>query len=436
VRILALTNLYPPHHAGTDDVRCQAVVEQLRARGHELLVLTSTHGMQNERTDEGLARRWRLHGAFGYPQLTSPSDLQPLEAHNHAVLQETLTAFKPDLLHVFSLRGLGKSLVFGFHHARLPTVYDVADPWMGDEIKQDPWLRWWNHPGGNGLRSLRELLRQRAKLDAVAPTRSRPGCDRLPELYAEEKDGQPAAPDSIRAFAFDYLYFCSHALKEATVQAGFKVSHGEIVPPGIPTQAYLAEVRPESAPVQKLLFVGRLTKASGLLTAARALQILRARQIKVTLSVHGRGESKDIAEVRSFVSLQRLPVEFLPASNMQRDLPALFRQHDALLHPAEEAEPFFLTPLYAMAAGLPVIGTSIGGAKDLFRHEENALTFAPGEAAEMADCIQRLCTQPPLRRRLAETGQSDVLANYNENIMAERIETQLETSRQVWQAGG
>ena len=34
MKILVLTNLYPPHHAGTFDNHCQAVTESLRLRGH------------------------------------------------------------------------------------------------------------------------------------------------------------------------------------------------------------------------------------------------------------------------------------------------------------------------------------------------------------------------------------------------------------------
>ena len=44
MKILVLTQLYPPHHAGTYDFRCQSIVENLKLRGHEIRVLTSTHG--------------------------------------------------------------------------------------------------------------------------------------------------------------------------------------------------------------------------------------------------------------------------------------------------------------------------------------------------------------------------------------------------------
>ena len=140
-----------------------------------------------------------------------------------------------------------------------------------------------------------------------------------------------------------------------------------------------------------------------------------------------------MAELRSLIALKQLPVEFLTASNLVRDLPAVYRRHDALLYTSEEAEPFSSTVLEAMAAGLPVIGTALGGTRELLRHGENAFTYAPGDAYELATRIQELQRSPALRTQMAETAQAEVLAQYNETNATDRIEAFLEASRQSWQ---
>src|SRR5262249_36270355 len=152
-------------------------------------------------------------------------------------------------------------------HSRLPTVYDVADDWLSTGIRHDPWLRWWNAPGANLARSALELSGQRHRLDDIAPTRLMRGYERLPEFYAEDASAGQVAPNSIAAFRFDRLYFCSLSLKQQTERAGFRVSHAEVIPPSIATQLYVGDVKPAAAPMEKFLVVARLTQASGVLTA-------------------------------------------------------------------------------------------------------------------------------------------------------------------------
>ncbi|MCI0744145.1 MAG: glycosyltransferase family 4 protein [Verrucomicrobia subdivision 3 bacterium] len=433
VKILVLTHLYPPHHAGTYDMRCQMQTDALRLRGHNIRVLTSKHGMNQEQRGGDVDRRLILNAVFGHDNLSRFRELRALEVENHRILGETIAEFQPDLIHVYSLMGLPKSFVFALRQSRLPTVYDVADPWIADGVRTDPWLRWWNRPRApiiSGIaRVVLEAAAQRNKFDHTAPTRMMKGYDRIPELYGDNTHVQP---DSISAFRFDRLYFCSQALKQATEQAGFKVSHGEVIYPGIPTQSYVGDVRPASAPATRLLTVATLGARSGVLTAVKALQLLREDKVNVSLSIYGRGDTNYVAEIRSFVAQHQLPVEFLPVSNIHRDLPQTYRKHDVLLHTAEWNEPYSLTPLEAMACGLPVIGAAAGGVGELLRHGENALVYMPGDEAELAKRIQQLQAQPALRCQIAETGQQEVLSKYNETAVVDQIENYLQTSLEVW----
>ncbi len=431
MRILVLSNLYPPHHAGTHDLRCQTVTEALRTRGHEIRVLTSNHGVNTEQRDQEIERRLRLNDVFGHPSASTFAELRALELHNHQALGETLAEYQPDLVHVWSLHGLPKSFIFALRNSRLPTVYDIADLWLANELRADPWLSWWNRPSlpfPSGLRrTLLELTGGRNRFDKTAPTRMAKGFERLPELY------RAVAANSISVFRLDRLYFCSRALKLTTQEAGFRVDHGDVIYPGIPTELYLGEVKPAVAPLKKFLIVARLAPESGIMTGLLALQKARENRLPATLSIYGRGESDFISQLRSYVVQRQLPVEFLTVSNVNKDLAAVYRQHDAFLYTSEWAEPFAPTVLEAMACGLPVIGATIGGAAELFRHGENALTFTAGEPDELAARMQELQTQPALRCQIAENGQSEVMSRYHQSATIDQIETYLETSRQLWQ---
>ena len=432
VKILVLTNLYPPHHAGTYDLRCPEVVEALRLRGHEPRILTSHHGLNTEQRDSEIERRLILNGVFGHPVAAGFREMLALEQHNHGALREALAEFQPNLVHVWSLHGLSKSLLTALRNTQLPTVFDVADHWLARELREDPWLRWWNRPGTNLLRGSLELSGQRKRFDATTPTRVMQGLDRVPELFGPASLVDRLPPGSVSACRFDRLYFCSEALKAVTEQAGFQVGHAEVIHPGISTQTFFGEVKPIGHPVKKLLVVTRLAEGSGVTTALQALRQARDHGVKVTLSIYGRGESDYVSQVRSFVVQHQLPVEFLTVSDQNRDLAAVYRQHDALLYTPEWEEPFALTPLEAMASGLPVIGAKIGGGRDLLRHGENALTYTSGDALELASRIQELQLQPALRRQMAEMAQAEVSSNYHESGVIDRIESYLNLSLELW----
>ena len=217
-------------------------------------------------------------------------------------------------------------------------------------------------------------------------------------------------------------------MKFASESAGFRVGHGEVIYPGVPTQAFFGEVKPPTAPVTKFLMVGRLDAQSGALTAIKALRSFRNRGGNGTLAVYGRGDSDYMAQVRSEVATHQLPVEFLPIGNMTKELPSVYRRHDALLYTAEWNEPFSITPLEAMASGLPVIGSCIGGAGEIFREEQNALTYAPGDSEMLASRMLLLQQNAQLRCQIAETAQQEVLSQLNESAVTDRIEAYLQSA--------
>lgn len=412
------------------------MTEALQLRGHATHVLTSRHGMHHDQPGGEVERRLLLHGLYEHPLVTRLGDLRTLELTNHRLFQDTLHRFEPDLIHVYSLAGLSTSLMFALRQTRLPTVYDVADPWITTWLRADPWLRWWNQPGGPWLtriwRTLLERAGRRNQLDAVAPTRLMKGYERLPQVYGGPRDLAAVSPNSISAFRFDRIYFCSQALKSETEEAGFRVAHAEVIHPGLQTQHFVGELRPAKASISRFLVVGSLTPASGVLTALKALKILKDANIDVALTVCGKGESRYVAEVRSFAAMNRLPVEFISISNPAKDLPDIYRRHDALLHTVEWKEPFSLTPLEAMAAGLSVVASSRSGGGALWRHGENALVYPAGDAEALASRIQELQLQPALRCQMAETAQQEVLSTYNDSTVTDRVENYLLTSLEVW----
>jgi glycosyltransferase involved in cell wall biosynthesis len=65
-------------------------------------------------------------------------------------------------------------------------------------------------------------------------------------------------------------------------------------------------------------------------------------------------------------------------------------------------EPFGLVALEALACGVPVVATRVGGLQEIVEHERSGLLVSAGEPGPLAEALVALLTQESLRRRLAE----------------------------------
>ena len=109
-------------------------------------------------------------------------------------------------------------------------------------------------------------------------------------------------------------------------------------------------------------------------------------------------------------------------------LAAVYGAADAILFPVEWDEPWGLVPLEAMAVGRPVLATATGGSAEYLRDGDNCLSFAPGEAAELAAALRRLAAEPELRARLRKGGFATA-ARHTARAFNEKVEKIIERAK-------
>ncbi|MEO6183908.1 MAG: glycosyltransferase family 4 protein [Verrucomicrobiota bacterium] len=412
MKILVLSNLYPPHYVGGYELHCQTIVEALRARGHVVQVLTSNHGLDQEETfqnNSDTERSLKIHGMFGHPWLNI-FRLRHQEQHNNLKLRDAIRRFQPELVYVWNLSGLSKSMVFTLQAQQIPTVFVVCDHWIARSAEGDVWLNWWNAKNVSMkhklIRSVLTTIGLRDRWNKTAPTNS---------------TGQ---------FVFQRIYFCSRALRDFTAAAGFNVQHAAAIYCPINIHRFSGEPRTARQPLQRLLYVGRLTEDKGVMTALRAMSLVKDK-FAGELVIYGHGENEYEQQLKKFTEKNKLPVTFANACRPEQ-MPAVYNAHDALLFTSEWAEPFALTPLEAMASGLPVIGTTTGGSGELLRHGENSLTYTAGNAEELARRILELNADDTLRARIAIAGYCEVRERFEESKIVGEIESYLTETLKTW----
>jgi len=101
----------------------------------------------------------------------------------------------------------------------------------------------------------------------------------------------------------------------------------------------------------------------------------------------------------------------------RRDVPALMRAADLFLLPSH-AEGLPLALLEAMAAGLPVVATAVGGVPELVTPGETGLLVPPHSPAALAGAINLLAADESLRKKLGRAGKEMVEREYGWETMA------------------
>jgi glycosyltransferase involved in cell wall biosynthesis len=112
-------------------------------------------------------------------------------------------------------------------------------------------------------------------------------------------------------------------------------------------------------------------------------------------------------------------VDFLGFS----DVPATLLTLDVLVHASTIPEPFGQVIVEGLAAGLPVVATDAGGAREIIEHGKTGLLVPMGDPAALAQALTGLLGDPERARRLGTTGRRHVLENFTIEQSARRSET-------------
>jgi phosphatidylinositol alpha-mannosyltransferase len=152
-----------------------------------------------------------------------------------------------------------------------------------------------------------------------------------------------------------------------------------------------------------VLFVGRHEPRKGLLDALKAHRILRKTGARSRLLVVGSGPQE--REARRYVATRGLNgVEFLGRVS-DTEKAQLFKTADVYVSPATGGESFGIVLLEAMAAGTPIVCSDIHGYKGVVRRGREGLLVPPRDPRELAIAVDRLLRDPSLREQMSAAGR-------------------------------
>jgi glycosyltransferase involved in cell wall biosynthesis len=143
-------------------------------------------------------------------------------------------------------------------------------------------------------------------------------------------------------------------------------------------------------------------------TLLRAFAMAAPELLEIDLLMVGDGPHR--GELENFAVELRI-VERVKFLGIRSDIPDLMRAADvfALTSLSEAAS---LTLLEAMASGLPVVVTAVGGNPEIVRHEREGLLFPRGNAEACAAAFRRMFAEPSFAERLGAAGRARALEKY------------------------
>jgi glycosyltransferase involved in cell wall biosynthesis len=189
-----------------------------------------------------------------------------------------------------------------------------------------------------------------------------------------------------------------------------------IVPNGIAPRR-LAERAPPSG-LWTLGIVGLLRARKGLEVLLQATALLRRQGHAVRLRAVGPFETPGYEnEIRQLTADLRLQ-EHVDWRGFRSNVEAELAAMDLFIFPSILPEGMPMVVLEAMAAGVPVIGTTVDGVMDVIRDGRDGLLTPPGEAAALGNAIARVMASPELWHGLRTTSHQRQVTHFSNRSMA------------------
>ena len=343
LRIALVTETYPPDINGVAHT-VSKIVEGLRARGHELMLVRPRHHSDTEAATDSRYQEVLVRGAPipMYKQLRMGLPAQ-------GVLQKLWLKQRPDLVHIATEGPLGWSASRAARKLKIPTSSDFRTNFHAySQFYGFGWLK------GAIVAYMRKFHNA-----TMVPTQG---------LMAE-----------LSKIGFDRLM---------------------VVPRGVDTEHFSPSKRDEqlrqswgaTAETQVLLSVGRLAVEKNLDTVVRCFKSLQFRGLPVKLVIVGDGPMRQALE-------RSVPEAIFAGTRTGQDLAKHYASADLFIFPSL-TETFGNVTIEAMASGLAVVAYDHAAAGQLIEHKRNGMVLAPNQEAQLFEAARQIVEDTALRTQV------------------------------------
>lgn len=393
MKILFISNLFPPNAVGGYERLCAHVADNF-SKQHEVVVLTSNYGKNLSFEDKyGVYRKLTLltnHDDIYRSFEISSGERQKINDENIKTLNDVIRLESPDIIFAWNLYFLDKSFLDELQKLKIKTVFFLTDNWLISFLNP----KFLNNYFNKIIRSEKCGTFEKIKILV-----------RNLYFFFQKRNDQ---------FNLDSdVIFSSQFMQNLYNAAGINFRKSEIIYNGVELKGSAEkEINRNydfNERVVNILFAGRVVHIKGVhvLLDAFSRLILEYGRRNLRLTIIGDSNDQEYVgklhkqikefEINEFVNFK----EFVK----EEDLFEEFQKYDVYIFPSLY-EPFSLTLIHALAAGIPTIASDAGGNPEIVIDESTGLLYDKFSASDLARKINKLLSDKDLLKNISLRGRA------------------------------
>jgi glycosyltransferase involved in cell wall biosynthesis len=394
-KILICSNSYPPHFIGGAELSAHNMAEVFKKRGYDILVFT---GLINDKKKRYSVSTHVYRGIRVFRVNLHSRDLSPdffdffhKEVETH--FSDLLDRFSPDVIHFHNIPGLSVGLIHIAKHRKIKTVLTLHDYW--------------------GICQKNTLLKQEGRVcDDISECK-----DCLSTISGIRWNNLPIRMRKDFIFfqiqAVDTIICASRYVAKRYVEAGIDEKKICVIPCGINIERFSKIPREKVKSRIRFSYVGHLGRHKGIHVLVDALALLKKKD-RIQINIIGDGELRDYLKRKVKAIGWDNSVRFWGKVDNQQ-IENVYRETDVLLVPSIWPEAFGIIIIEAMASGIPVIASRIGGIPEIIEDGKTGYLIEAGNAKELANKMSEFIAEPSKISLLGKNGFKKASAFSSEN---------------------
>ena len=374
MKILILSNYYPPYYIGGYELACFDTVEYLKNAGHDVYVLTGDYKDCSQNFQ-------RVYRKLRYIDYSNPSFLDKfkVEEFNYQTTKDVISKINPDLVYVWSLRLVSMSPLWAVEQSNVKKVFEIGDFWMKGFLSNSFFSK------------IKRRIKQVIPFFKSVEVQINPIISVSSWMKKEMKD----------------LYGSKQIFQ---IPNGTKITKDKIE---------------KNTAMMRYMFCGRIDYSKGLDLAIKALSNIKDKKVlDFQFHVYGEGDETYINRCKKMITLLKLEDEVIfhgKSENLEKE----YKKNHVLLMPTRMREPFGLVLIEAMNYGVVCLATNDYGPSEIIDDNKNGLLFDPLDVEDLTSKILKIHNNWDLLEEYRQEAYTKVANKFDINIVKKEVENVL-----------